>query len=199
MIAWNKGKTKEEYPQLSNSGVKPGNVPWNKGKPGYHAIGKRKGVCDNTGRTHFKKGLIPWNKGLTYKQKEGTGEKISKALRGHPNWYKGKYTKDQAYLAKLERQRKRYKLLSVSDSYHTEEQWEALKTEFNYMCLCCKLKEPTITLTKDHILPISQGGNDSISNIQPLCLDCNLRKFTKHISYLPFSYKFNTEREVRFN
>lgn len=29
MKAWNKNRTKEEYPQLSNSGVKRGNVPWN--------------------------------------------------------------------------------------------------------------------------------------------------------------------------
>ncbi|MEK9207915.1 MAG: DUF559 domain-containing protein [Patescibacteria group bacterium] len=31
-MVWNTGKTKEEYPQLSNSGVKKGNIPWNKGK-----------------------------------------------------------------------------------------------------------------------------------------------------------------------
>ena len=30
-VTWNKGKTKEDYPQLSNSGVKKGNIPWNKG------------------------------------------------------------------------------------------------------------------------------------------------------------------------
>ena len=29
---WNKGKTKTEFPQLSNSGVKKGNIPWCKGK-----------------------------------------------------------------------------------------------------------------------------------------------------------------------
>jgi hypothetical protein len=31
-IPWNKGLTKHEAPQLSNSGVKKWNVPWNKGK-----------------------------------------------------------------------------------------------------------------------------------------------------------------------
>ena len=29
---WHKGKTKKQFPQLSNSGVKKGNIPWNKGK-----------------------------------------------------------------------------------------------------------------------------------------------------------------------
>ncbi len=28
---WNKGKTKEDFPQLSKTGVKKGNIPWNKG------------------------------------------------------------------------------------------------------------------------------------------------------------------------
>ena len=31
---WNKDKTKEDYPQLSNSGVKEGNTPWNKNTKG---------------------------------------------------------------------------------------------------------------------------------------------------------------------
>lgn len=29
--SWNKGKTKKDFPQLSYSGVKKGNIPWNKG------------------------------------------------------------------------------------------------------------------------------------------------------------------------
>lgn len=32
LVPWNKGKTKEDLPQLSNSGVKKGNIPWIKGK-----------------------------------------------------------------------------------------------------------------------------------------------------------------------
>ena len=36
-VAWNRGKNKEEYPQLSNSGVKKGNIPWNKGLKGLGA------------------------------------------------------------------------------------------------------------------------------------------------------------------
>jgi len=32
----------------------------------------RKGICCNTGRTHFKKGFVPWNAGKagTYKHKK---------------------------------------------------------------------------------------------------------------------------------
>lgn len=62
--------------------VKKGNLPWNKGVTGYRAIGKKKGVCDNTGRTHFKKGCVPWNKGKNHPMSDETKKKIGKANKG---------------------------------------------------------------------------------------------------------------------
>lgn len=54
-----------------------------------------------------------------------------------------------------------------------QEQWEQLLEETGHKCLCCGLTEQ---ITCDHIVPISLGGTNAISNLQPLCRSCNSSK-----------------------
>lgn len=56
---------------------------------------------------------------------------------------------------------------------HTEREWFELRDRAG-RCLICN--STTVTLTKDHIIPLIRGGCDCIQNIQPLCLRCNARK-----------------------
>lgn len=66
---------------------------------------------------------------------------------------------------------------------YTDGEWELLKIQYGFTCPCCHQAEPTIKLTRDHIIPLSRGGSNFIENIQPLCKKCNVKKFTKTIKY----------------
>ncbi len=78
---------------------------------------------------------------------------------------------------------RRRALKLAAEGSHTEEEWQELKAFYNYRCLCCGKQEPEIKLTRDHVIPLTQGGSDAIDNIQPLCARCNSKKTTKHIDY----------------
>jgi 5-methylcytosine-specific restriction endonuclease McrA len=67
----------------------------------------------------------------------------------------------------------------------TAEEWEALKQQYHYSCLCCGKQEPEIRLEPDHVVPLAKGGSNWIANIQPLCKRCNDRKKTNTIDYRP--------------
>jgi len=65
IAGWNKGKTKKDFPNLSNSGVKVGNIPFNKGKKlseihKENMRGKRKPFSLESRRN--MSGRVPWNK-----------------------------------------------------------------------------------------------------------------------------------------
>ena len=80
---------------------------------------------------------------------------------------------------------------------HTSKQWYAMQRHFRFRCVRCqKMPYPNGRLTKDHILAVSLGGSDSLTNLQPLCSKCNSKKGIQAIDY-----RFNgltTKRAKRF-
>ncbi|MFZ2151782.1 MAG: HNH endonuclease [Minisyncoccia bacterium] len=68
----------------------------------------------------------------------------------------------------------RHKRVRKNGGIHTLEEWELLKQKYGQRCAHCKEVKK---LTRDHIIPVSKGGKNDISNIQPLCQSCNSRKF----------------------
>lgn len=59
-------------------------------------------------------------------------------------------------------------------------EWRELLDKYDNKCLCCGTSEG---LTLDHVLPIAQGGTNTIDNAQPLCALCNSKKGARHIDY----------------
>lgn len=78
--------------------------------------------------------------------------------------------------------RRRARMKNLNKNF-TAQEWRDLCTQYNHTCLCCGKQEPEIKLSVDHVVPIARGGSNEITNIQPLCLTCNLQKSTKTIDY----------------
>jgi 5-methylcytosine-specific restriction endonuclease McrA len=62
-----------------------------------------------------------------------------------------------------------------AEGTHTTQEWLDLKTLYGNRCLRCGTHESNLDrlLEEDHIVPLSKGGSNWISNIQPLCHNCN--------------------------
>lgn len=57
---------------------------------------------------------------------------------------------------------------------HSEDEWRELCERYGGRCLCCSRTDRP--LARDHIIPLSKGGPNWITNIQPLCGPCNSTK-----------------------
>lgn len=58
----------------------------------------------------------------------------------------------------------------------TLKEWKTILVVFNHRCAYCGA---TDRITQDHVIPLSQGGTDSIENVVPACRSCNSSKGDK--------------------
>lgn len=63
------------------------------------------------------------------------------------------------------------------------EQWIEILEKYGNRCLRCGKSDQEVTLTMDHIIPVSKGGRHHIDNIQPLCISCNSSKKTQILDF----------------
>jgi 5-methylcytosine-specific restriction endonuclease McrA len=66
---------------------------------------------------------------------------------------------------------------SAPKSDFTSEQWKATKEYFGFRCAYCL--SPLTAAVREHMIPLSRGGDHSADNIVPACGSCNSAKGTK--------------------
>lgn len=122
---------------------------------------KKRHFCSMSCYAKYRKEIMPpneqpsWRGGIT-------------PYESHRRWVK----KNPERMAHLKA--RRYARERNAEGSHTFEEWQNLCKKFNQKCAKCGEKRK---LTKDHIKPLSAGGTDYIDNIQPLCRNCNSRKW----------------------
>jgi 5-methylcytosine-specific restriction endonuclease McrA len=106
-----------------------------------------------------------------------TEEQKEKSAIRTKNWIK-----ENPEQARCIRRDRRARIRNAEGSF-TPEEWENLKQTYKYQCLRCNKFQPEIELVPDHVIPISRGGSNYISNIQPLCKTCNNIKYVDSTDY----------------
>lgn len=61
----------------------------------------------------------------------------------------------------------------------TREDWHKICARYDNACAYCGTRTK---LTRDHVLPLSRGGNEHPDNLVPACMSCNSSKRAKLIS-----------------
>jgi 5-methylcytosine-specific restriction endonuclease McrA len=67
----------------------------------------------------------------------------------------------------------------------TAQEWKDLCERYENKCLCCGRSD--VKLAADHVIPLKNGGVNTIENLQPLCKSCNSSKGARHRDYRPIS------------
>jgi 5-methylcytosine-specific restriction endonuclease McrA len=97
--------------------------------------------------------------------------------------------------ARTAAQRDRRRALKMgADGEYTAEQFLALCRRYRNASLSCGSSDKP--LTPDHIVPLTLGGSNRITNIQPLCRRCNSRKNVKVVDYRPDAVPLNAPRKL---
>lgn len=193
---WNDGLTKEEFPQLSNSGVKKGNIPWNDGltQEDDERIRLNSKRRDKTMK----------EKGLYGRMKGKKNPKGALAKLGEKNPMYGKKQSKKYYQVHSLMVREK------SPNWQGGKSFEPYTPEFNkmfklaikqrdgFMCVKCGMREEDhIKLfgIKEHIHHIDYIKENTLpQNCCVLCRRCNLEVNSNRKSWTKFFQSLLAER-----
>ncbi|MBN1312312.1 MAG: HNH endonuclease [Anaerolineae bacterium] len=90
------------------------------------------------------------------------------------------------------RQQRRAEMTHVPINSLSSAEWQWLLEKYDYRCAYCGQQREG--LTPDHVVPLSRGGDNALSNIVPACGPCNLSKGarTPEEAGMSFAVRVNT-------
>lgn len=139
------------------------------------------------------------------KEKERMKPSLDKRYAQHKVYYqknrdklaqqKREYHKTDKYkeIKRFSKEKRRTKK-RLLDSNLTKSQWEKCINHFDNSCCYCGKKEKTLSM--EHFIPLSNGGEWTINNIVPSCRSCNSSKGTKDFfKWYPKQKCYSEQRE----
>lgn len=88
--------------------------------------------------------------------------------------YRLRYEHSEHGLARRREGKGRRREIARQPGSMTDGEWDDLKTAFDHCCAYCGTRPKH--LQKDHVVPVSRGGDHSVGNIVPACNRCNVAK-----------------------
>jgi len=109
------------------------------------------------------------------KWREENKEKISEQHKKYRKTKEGRATVQRGHI------KRRFQMKEIINTL-TAEEWLDILKQHNFKCAYCG-KDLAVavsaTPTRDHVIPISKGGNNIKENIVPSCRSCNSKKYNK--------------------
>jgi 5-methylcytosine-specific restriction endonuclease McrA len=81
-----------------------------------------------------------------------------------------------------ERARRRAGAFGYQGEHFSDEEWLTVLGVYGRACLACGATED---LSANHVVPLSLGGPNTVSNLQVLCAQCNSLKGSSVRDYRP--------------
>lgn len=95
----------------------------------------------------------------------------------HNVWYRAWYAGKGRPIMRANNSKRRA-LKKGSQGSYTAHEWKQLCEQHGNTCARCGCSGP---LTVDHIVPLTKGGSNFLSNLQPLCRPCNSSKGNREV------------------
>ena len=122
------------------------------------------------------------------KNKDSYLRRARKWQRENPEKYKEQHKKHSLKFFRTEKGRacrqrtntmRRVRMKKIVNTL-TAQEWLDILEKYNYKCAYCDTEFEVENMpTRDHVIPISRGGNNTKENIVPACKSCNREKYNK--------------------